>query len=103
MNKPLLIGIIAFLAINFATFYFPIEVYNGETVYTNGNTLDEKLSLSYLLKKEEIIASIGNPDLVDIRLTTMGWVFVFLLNVLLPFWIGFRFKLFENQRVKRKE
>src|SRR5690606_34130099 len=100
MNKPLIFGLIAFLVINLATLFLPIELYDGEAVYTSGETTDEKLSLSYLIQKEQIISELNSHELVDIRLKPVGWILVFIVNFGLPLLIGYRVSIYQRQQSK---
>ena len=100
MNKPVLFGLITFLAINLTTLFVPIELYDGEVVYTSGETTDEKLSLSYLINKELVISELNSAEVVDIRLKPVGWILVFIVNFGLPLLIGYRVSIYQRQQYK---
>lgn len=100
MNKPVIFGLITFLAINLSTLFLPIELYDGEAVYTSGETTDEKLSLSYLINKEQIISELNTAEVVDIRLKPIGWILVFIVNFGLPLLIGYRVSIYQRQQSK---
>ena len=100
MNKPVVFGLIAFLVINLATLFLPIELYDGEAVYTSGETTDEKLSLSYLINKEQIISELNTTEVVDLRLKAIGWILVFIVNFGLPLLIGYRVSIYQKQQYK---
>ena len=96
MKKTLLIGLIAFLLINAATLLLPIELYDGKAVFESGETVDEKLSLSYLIRKEQVIAEADIPHLVDLRLSAIGWIMVLIVNLGLPLLIAYRVALYQK-------
>lgn len=98
MNKSVLIGVLAAIVIAIATLFFPIELYDGVTVYASGEIIDEKLSLSYLVNKTEYLKTYENIGLIDLQLKTIGWVFVGLINFGLPLLIGFRVHLYQQAK-----
>jgi hypothetical protein len=101
MQKHVLIGLGAFLLIALITLFLPVELYDGEAVYTTGETESIKLSLHDLLQKKEHLQSI--PDLEDIRLNRIGWLMIIIVNFGLPVLIGYRFFLHDKQKKSARE
>lgn len=93
MNRPVVIGIAAFIIIALITFLAPIELYDGVAVMASGEEIHEKMSLQYLINKEKYIEAYSGTGLVDLRLRPVGWLFIFLINFLLPVIIGYRASL----------
>jgi hypothetical protein len=96
MKKAFIVGGLAFLLIALITLLTPIGLYDGEALYVNGEIEPVKLSLNYLIHKQEYISSI--TDLEDIRLNGIGWLMFIIINFGLPFLIGYRFYLHEKQK-----
>lgn len=98
MNKSILVGCAAAVIIALTTLLFPIELYDGVAIYSTGDIVDEKLSLSYLINKTEYLKAYENIGLIDLQLKTIGWVFVGLINFGLPLLIGFRMYLYQQAK-----
>jgi len=99
MLKPTLqYGTLILIIVAAITLFLPVELYDGVAVLVDGTMVDEKLSLSYLLNKQKILASDTDLGVTDIRLKFVGWILVGIINVGLPYLLGFRIALAKERK-----
>ena len=66
MKKPVVVFLVCFSAIAAITLLFPIKLYDGEALHFSGMTEQVKLSLSFLVRKSEVLKEY--PSVKDIYL-----------------------------------
>ena len=91
-------GAVILLAIAAITCFLPVELYDGYALLSDGTQVDEKLSLSYLFNKSNFIQSYANRGVVDIALKTVGWILVGIVNLGLPFLLGYRISIAKEKK-----
>lgn len=80
------------------TLTLSIEMYDGVAVMANGELMDEKLSLSYLVNKTAFLQGYEAYGVVDIQLKTLGWIMIGILNFGFPFLLGFRVAVARHKK-----
>lgn len=103
MENTLKFGVLFLLAIGLITIFLPVELYDGYAVLHDGAMVDEKLSLSYLVNKTEFIKNYEDMGVVDIRLKPIGWILVAIVNIGLPFLLGYRVSIAKNKKEAANE
>lgn len=97
-NDTLKYGAIILLAIAAITCFLPVELYDGYALLQDGTMVDEKLSLSYLINKKEFIKNYEALGVVDIALKPVGWILVGIVNLGLPFLLGYRISIAKEKK-----
>ena len=99
MNRDTLTyGLLILLAIAGITCFFPVELYDGVAILKDGTQVDEKLSLSYLINKAAFIKEYESLGVVDLALKPVGWILVGIVNIGLPFLLGYRISIAKDKK-----
>ncbi len=98
VNTALLYGGLILLVIAAITCFLPVELFDGYALLDDGSMVDEKLSLSYLINKSEFIKGYEDLGVVDIRLKPIGWILVGIVNIGLPFLLGYRIAIAKSKK-----
>jgi hypothetical protein len=99
MNSDMLkYGTLVLLGIAAITCFLPVELYDGYALLDDGTKVDEKLSLSYLINKSSFIKGYADQGVVDIALKPVGWILVGIVNVGLPYLIGYRISMAKDKK-----
>ena len=99
MNRDsLLFGLLFVLVFAAITLLLPVELYDGYAVLSDGTLVDEKLSLSYLVQKESFLADYKEIGVVDLRLATLGWILVAIINFGFPLLLGYRIAVARSKK-----
>jgi hypothetical protein len=99
MNSDMLkYGTLVLLGIAALTFFLPVELYDGYVLFDDGSQVDEKLSLSYLINKSSFLKGYADQGVIDIALKPVGWILVGIVNVGLPYLIGYRISIAKDKK-----
>jgi hypothetical protein len=91
-------ALIFFIGIALLTLLLPVELYDGYAVLENGDLVNEKLSLSYLVNKESFLQNYKHMGVQDIRLHGIGWILVGIVNIGIPFLLGYRVAIARHKK-----
>jgi hypothetical protein len=97
-RETLLFAAIFAVVIALLTLFLPIELYDGYAVLESGELLQEKLSLSYLISKQEVIQKYDYIGVQDLRLNGIGWILVGIVNIGLPLLLGYRIAIARHKK-----
>lgn len=98
LKETISYGVLFMIAIAILTLFFPIELYDGVAVLDSQELVAEKLSLSYLVNKQAFIQSYSSYGVVDVKLNTLGWFLVFIVNFGMPLLLGFRVAVARHKK-----
>jgi hypothetical protein len=97
LQNTLLYGLIIAAIIAAITLFIPVELYDGYAIMGDGLKIEEKLSLSYFFNKSSFLADYKDQGVVDIALKPIGFILVFIVNIGLPFLLGYRIAVAKSQ------
>jgi len=97
-KETLMFAMIFIAGIALVTLLLPVELYDGYAVLESGEMVDEKLSLSYLVNKHRFLENYEHLGVQDIRLNGIGWILVGIVNIGLPFLLGYRIAIARHKK-----
>ena len=86
------------VVITLLTLFLPVELYDGYVVLESGDLLPEKLSLSYLVNEQSFLESYEHLGVQEIRLNGIGWILVGIVNIGMPFLLGYRIAIARHKK-----
>lgn len=91
-------AVVFIVGIAILTLLLPVELYDGYAVLESGEFVQEKLSLSYLINKQHFLENYEDLGVQDIRLNGVGWILVGIVNIGIPFLLGYRIAIARHKK-----
>jgi hypothetical protein len=97
-RETLTYGLIFMVLIGLITLFLPVELYDGYAVLADGTLEPEKLSLSYFVQKNDFLARYKEFGVVDLKMNTLGWILVGIVNFAFPMLLGYRVSIAKRNK-----